>query len=106
MRQQTVLVVEDEENLLEAVRYSLDREGFRVVGVGDGESAVEEARTGNPDLIILDIMLPILDGMEVCRMIRRESQTPIIMLTAKGEEIDRVVGLELGADDYLSLIHI
>ena len=102
MRQQTVLVVEDEENLLEAVRYSLDREGFRVVGVGDGESAVEEARTGNPDLIILDIMLPILDGMEVCRMIRRESQTPIIMLTAKGEEIDRVVGLELGADDYVA----
>ena len=101
MPQQTVLIVEDEENLLEAVRYNLEREGYTVLGAADGEDGLEAARTANPDLIILDIMLPKLDGMEVCRILRRESQVPILMLTANSEEIDRVVGLEVGADDYV-----
>ena len=102
MPEQRVLVIEDEENLLEALRYSLEREGFSVLAATDGESGLELAREGNPDLILLDIMLPRLDGLEVCRILRREVNTPILMLTAKGEEIDRVVGLELGADDYVT----
>lgn len=98
----TVLVVEDEENLLEALRYNLEREGYSVHTAIDGEQALNTARSVRPDLIILDVMLPRLDGFEVCRILRRESETPILMLTARGEEIDRVVGLELGADDYVT----
>ena len=97
-----VLIVEDEENLLTALRYSLEREGFSTSTATDGEQALEAARSGNPDAVILDIMLPKLDGLEVCRILRRERDVPILMLTAKGEEIDRVVGLELGADDYIT----
>ena len=102
MSGETVLIVEDEDNILEAVRYNLIKEGYEVVSAGDGEAGLDLARTANPDLVILDIMLPKLDGFQVCQLIRRETDTPIIMLTAKGEETDRVVGLELGADDYVT----
>ena len=98
----TVLVVEDEENLLAALTYNLGREGYTVLRAEDGQAALALARRHSPDLIILDVMLPELDGFEVCRILRRESEVPIMMLTAKGEEIDRVVGLELGADDYVT----
>ena len=101
MTTQSVLIVEDEENLLEALRYSLERDGYQVRTAIDGEQGLESARESQPDLIILDVMLPVLDGFEVCRILRRETDVPILMLTAKGEEIDRVVGLELGADDYV-----
>ncbi len=97
-----VLVIEDEENLLEAVKYNLDREGYSAITATDGEEGLECARDASPDLIILDVMLPKLDGLEVCRILRRETNVPILMLTAKGEEVDRVVGLELGADDYVT----
>lgn len=98
----TVLVVEDEENLLEALRYNLEREGYAVNTAIDGEQALLLARDSAPDLVILDVMLPQLDGFEICRILRRRSDVPILMLTARGEEIDRVVGLELGADDYVT----
>jgi two-component system OmpR family response regulator len=97
-----VLVVEDEENLLEVLKYNLEREGYNVLTAVDGEQGLEVARTSRPDMVVLDIMLPKLDGLEVCRILRRESNVPILMLTAKGEEIDRVLGLELGADDYVT----
>ncbi len=96
-----VLVVDDEPTLVAALRYNLEREGFQVLEAGNGETALQVARTQSPDLVILDVLLPGLDGFEVCRRLRRESAVPIIMLTAKGEETDRVVGLELGADDYV-----
>ncbi len=98
----TVLVVEDEENLLEALRYNLEREGYVVHTAVDGEQALTAAREAAPDVVILDVMLPRLDGFEVCRILRRRGDVPILMLTARGEEIDRVVGLELGADDYVT----
>ncbi|MCI0440325.1 MAG: response regulator transcription factor [Chloroflexi bacterium] len=102
MSSNTVVVVEDEENLLEALRYNLEREGYEVRTAKDGENGLNIARQTNPSLVILDVMLPRLDGFEVCRILRRETNIPIVMLTAKGEEIDRVVGLELGADDYVT----
>ena len=102
MTNRSVLVVEDEENLVEALRYNLEHEGYRVFTALDGGSGLETARTSLPDLVILDVMLPNLDGLEVCRILRRETDVPILMLTAKGEEIDRVVGLEIGADDYVT----
>lgn len=102
MAEGKVLVVEDEENLLEALKYNLERDGYTALTASDGERGLTLAREHRPDLVILDIMLPQLDGLEVCRILRRESDMPIIMLTAKGEEVDRVVGLELGADDYIT----
>jgi DNA-binding response OmpR family regulator len=99
---QSVLVIEDEENLVEALRFNLEREGYRVYAAQDGAQGLDTARQASPDLIILDIMLPTLDGFEICRILRRETDVPILILTAKGEEIDRVVGLELGADDYVT----
>ena len=102
MPDQKVLVVEDEENIVEALRYNLEREGYAVLTAMDGEKGLELARGSNPDLIILDVMLSRLDGFEVCRILRRDVNTPILMLTAKGEEVDRIVGLELGADDYVT----
>ncbi len=102
MTERSVLVIEDEENLLEALRYNLEREGYQVHTATDGGDGLELARRVNPSLVLLDIMLPTLDGFEVCRILRRESEVPILMLTAKGEEVDRVVGLELGADDYIT----
>ncbi len=98
----TVLVVEDEANLLAALSYNLRREGYVVLTAEDGEAGLALARMNDPDLVILDVMLPKLDGFEVCRELRKDSAVPILMLTAKGEEIDRVVGLELGADDYVT----
>ena len=101
MADATVLLVEDEENLLHAVRYNLEREGFRVLTASDGEQALELARQARPDVVVLDVMLPGLDGLAVCRVLRSESGVPIIMVTARGEEVDRVMGLEIGADDYV-----
>ncbi len=102
MAERSVLVVEDEENLLEALRYNLEREGYLVHTATDGGEGLEMARKVKPSLVLLDIMLPTLDGFEICRILRRESEVPILILTAKGEEVDRVVGLELGADDYIT----
>ena len=102
MSDANVLVVEDEENILEALRYSLEREGYAVHTAVDGEEGLNLARQHSPDLIILDVMLPKMDGFELCRILRSETEVPIIMLTARGEEIDRIVGLEMGADDYVT----
>jgi len=96
-----ILIVEDEETLLEVLRYNLDKEGYNVVTAADGIQALNLARSESPDLIILDIMLPELDGLEVCRILRKDMTVPILMLTAKEAEIDKVLGLELGADDYM-----
>jgi DNA-binding response OmpR family regulator len=95
-------VVEDEDNLLEALKYNLQYEGYQVSTANNGSDGLEIARASHPDLVILDVMLPGLDGLDVCRLLRRESDAMILMLTAKGEEVDRVVGLELGADDYVT----
>ncbi|MEN6409802.1 MAG: response regulator transcription factor [Anaerolineaceae bacterium] len=99
---ETILVVDDEISLQETVAYNLRKQGYEVVTVGDGLMALETARSLKPDLIILDLMLPGMDGFEVCRQLRRESTIPVLMLTARDDEIDRVVGLEVGADDYLT----
>jgi DNA-binding response OmpR family regulator len=97
-----VLLVEDDETVSEVVIRYLEREGFQVDAVADGKEAVDHALSSLPDVIVLDIMLPTMDGLEVCRRIRRHAPIPIIMLTALGEESDRVLGLELGADDYVT----
>ncbi len=97
-----VLVVEDEPVLLETLEYNLTRQGYQVYTASDGPAAVQVARQERPDLILLDVMLPGLDGFEVCRILRQEMNVPILMLTARAEEIDKVVGLEVGADDYLT----
>jgi len=97
-----VLVVEDEPALVETLQYNLLKEGYQVAVATDGIAALEVARSEKPDLILLDIMLPRLDGLEVCRILRREMNVPILMLTARTEEVDRVVGLEMGADDYVT----
>lgn len=100
-----ILVVDDEAVLAETIAYNLEQSGYHVITVADGNSALDAARSERPDLIILDVMLPGIDGLEVCRQLRRENRTattPILMLTAKGDEIDKVVGLEVGADDYVT----
>lgn len=99
---ETVLIVEDEPALRDTLSYNLKKDGFNVEAVGDGRTALDSARRLKPDLIILDIMLPELDGFEVARILRKEMTTAILMLTARDDEIDRVVGLEVGADDYLT----
>lgn len=99
---ETILVVEDEPALRDTLTYNLKKNGFTAEAVGDGRAALNSARNLKPDLIILDIMLPELDGFEVARILRKEMTTPILMLTARDDEIDRVVGLEVGADDYLT----
>lgn len=96
-----ILVVEDERSLRETLAYNLTNEGYAVETCADGLSALEKARLVKPDLILLDIMLPGMDGFEVCRKIRAEMNTPVLMLTARDDEIDRIVGLEVGADDYM-----
>ena len=98
---QTILVVDDEARIVKLVRDYLERAGFAVLGAHDGETALTIARREHPDLIVLDLMLPGADGLDVCRRLRRESGVPIIMLTARVEEADRIVGLELGADDFI-----
>ena len=97
-----ILVVEDEENILEAIKYALTKEGYEVHTAVDGEAALQLSQSVNPDLVVLDVMLPKLDGFEVCRIIRKDFDIPIFILSAKSEEIDRVVGLEIGADDYIT----
>ncbi|MES2209102.1 MAG: response regulator transcription factor [Chloroflexota bacterium] len=98
----TILVVEDEPTLRETLAEALEADGFRVTVAGDGRGALERFRTDHPDLVLLDLMLPEISGIDVCRLIRAESSVPIIMLTARGSEVDKVVGLELGADDYVT----
>ncbi len=102
MTEGKVLVVEDEPMVAEVVERYLRRDGYDVEIVHDGKAALEEFQTFAPDLVVLDLMLPKIDGREVCRRIRERAETPVIMLTARGEEIDKLVGLELGADDYMT----
>ncbi|MEX1143462.1 MAG: response regulator transcription factor [Anaerolineales bacterium] len=97
-----ILIVEDDTSIREALVYNLEREGYEVLAVGDGSEALKAARSAKPSLIVLDLMLPEVDGFDVTRILRRESLVPILMLTARDEEIDRVLGLELGADDYMT----
>ena len=97
----TILVVDDEPAIVDVLTYNLKKAHYRVLVARDGRSAIEIAQKERPDLIILDLMLPGMDGLEVCSSLRREGDVPIIMLTARDEEVDRVVGLELGADDYV-----
>ncbi|MCD6288899.1 MAG: response regulator transcription factor [Anaerolineae bacterium] len=105
MAREHILVVDDEKDILELVEYNLAKEGYRVTPVASGEEALKSARSKTPDLIVLDLMLPGMDGLEVCRRLKTDPKTqhiPIVMLTAKGEEADIVAGLELGADDYIT----
>ena len=98
----TVLVVDDEKNIVQLARLYLNKEGYEVESAYDGLEALKKAKSVRPDLIILDLMMPEMDGLEVCRELRKTSNVPIIMLTAKGDDIDRIVGLEIGADDYMT----
>jgi len=98
----TVLVVDDERNIVELVRLYLEKEGFSVIAASDGEQALVAFDRSDPDLVVLDLMLPKMDGFEVCRQLRRRGDVPILMLTARSEDIDAIVGLELGADDYVT----
>jgi DNA-binding response OmpR family regulator len=97
-----ILIVDDEPTVRETLAYNLKNAGYEVITAGDGPAGLEAARTQSPDLVILDPMLPGMDGFEVCRILRKEMTTPVLMLTARDDEIDRVVGLEVGADDYLT----
>ena len=102
MNSTRLLIVEDEPTLLDTLKYNLERQGYDVVTASDGVQALSIAKEEKPDLVILDVMLPGLDGFEVCRILRQEMSLPILMLTAKDEEVDKIVGLEVGADDYLT----
>lgn len=102
MNRQTILIADDDTNICELLRLYLEKDGFKTVIANNGREALDFADKFSPDLIILDIMMPLLDGWQVCREIRKKSNTPIIMLTAKGETFDKILGLELGADDYVS----
>jgi DNA-binding response OmpR family regulator len=97
-----ILIADDEPTLVSTLKYNLEREGYSVVIATDGEAAVAAARETHPDLIVLDIMMPRLNGLEVCRILRKEMQVPILILSARGDETDRVAGLEAGADDYVT----
>jgi len=98
----SVLVADDEKNIVQLIKLYLGNEGFRVETAFDGQEALEKARRFKPDLVVLDLMMPKLDGLEVCRRLRKESNVPVIMLTARTDDVDKVVGLELGADDYVT----
>ncbi|HEX6662646.1 MAG TPA: response regulator transcription factor [Gaiellaceae bacterium] len=98
----TILLVDDEDSVQKLLAYPLEREGFRVLQARDGQEALERFASESVDLVVLDVMLPKLDGLEVCKRLRAESQVPIIMLTARDDELDKVLGLELGADDYIT----
>ncbi len=102
MTKPKILIVDDDSNICELLRLYLEKDGFDICVANDGEQAIKQAADFSPDLILLDIMLPKLDGWQVCREIRKTDTTPIIMLTAKGETFDKILGLELGADDYVS----
>lgn len=97
----TILLVDDDPMIVDVLRYQLEKEGYQVILAYDGQQALEKAREVKPDLILLDVMMPQKDGWEVCQEIRRTNSVPILMITARGEEMDRVLGLELGADDYI-----
>ncbi|HEX9761357.1 MAG TPA: response regulator [Candidatus Acidoferrales bacterium] len=100
-----ILIIEDEKDIIELLRYNLEKEGYHVAAVGDGMSGLAQLRKASPDLLVLDLMLPKLSGLEVCKEVRRNqslNRLPILMLTARGDEADRVLGLELGADDYVT----
>ncbi len=98
----TILVVDDEKNIVQLARLYLNNEGFRVEAAYDGKQALDKARSLKPDLIVLDIMMPEMDGLTVCKELRKTSNVPVIILTARGDEVDRIVGLEIGADDYMA----
>ena len=100
--ERTILVIEDEQNINDILTFSLGKEGYKTLSALDGLKGLEMALTEKPDLILLDVMLPGLDGWEVCKKVREQSQVPIIMLTAREDEVDKVLGLELGADDYIT----
>ncbi len=102
MSSKHILVVDDEARIREVVQYALSREGFRVSVAEDGQRALEVAELDPPELVVLDVMLPEIDGLEVCRQLKRRSRVPVLFLSARGEEVDRIVGLELGGDDYLT----
>lgn len=97
-----ILIIEDEPTLVATLRYNLEHDGYQVASASDGAEGIAAARAQRPDLVLLDLMLPTMDGFEVCRLLRREMSAPILMLTAKSDEVDKVVGLELGADDYVT----
>ena len=101
MTHERILLADDDAMILDVLRYQLEKEGYQVLTAEDGQKALDLAQTGQPDLVLLDVMMPKLQGWEVCRELRRTSEVPILMLTARGEELDRVLGLELGADDYI-----
>ena len=98
----SVLVADDEKNIVQLIKLYLGNEGYRVETAADGQEALEKARRLRPDLVVLDIMMPRMDGLEVCRRLRKESNVPVIMLTARTDDVDKIVGLELGADDYVT----
>src|SRR6185295_6616382 len=102
MPSEKILIVEDEKDLVKLLQYNLEQQNYQVSTAFDGQAALATFRKEKPDLILLDIMIPKMDGLEVCRAVRQESKVPIIMLTAKKEELDKVLGLELGADDYMT----
>lgn len=102
MNDRCVLIVEDEQAIIDILKFNFTKEGYKVLEAMDGETGLHLALTENPDLILLDVMLPKMDGFEVCRKVREKSSVPIIMLTAREEEVDKVLGLELGADDYMT----
>jgi DNA-binding response OmpR family regulator len=98
----TILVVDDEKNIVQLARLYLGNEGFKVEEAYDGKQALEKARSVNPDLVVLDVMMPEMDGLTVCKEIRKSSSVPVIILTARGDDVDKIVGLEIGADDYMT----
>lgn len=102
LMERTILVIEDEQNINDILTFSLNKDGYKTLSALDGIKGLEMALTENPDLILLDVMLPGMDGFEVCKKVREHSQVPIIMLTAREDEVDKVLGLELGADDYMT----
>ncbi len=102
MAQEKILVVEDDKDIVRLLKYNLEKEGYRVSAAADGEAGLTAARKERPELLILDVMIPKLDGFELLKMLRRETRAPVLMLTARKEEVDRVLGLELGADDYVT----
>lgn len=97
-----ILIVDDEKNIVDILKFNLEKEGFETIVAYDGKEAIEKALRTKPDIILLDVMLPVFDGFTVCRKLRERIQTPIIMLTAKEEEVDKILGLEMGADDYVT----
>ncbi len=97
-----ILIVEDDENIRELIKLYLEREGYEIMEAANGAEGLQEFKNKKPDLILLDVMMPVMDGWQLCKEIRRESQTPIIMITAKSETFDKVTGLEMGADDYIA----